>query len=171
MVGGSTALRRKKVGHGGAVRDVSFALASDIYSLLKAFQDEVVDTSGPAATIKRPQTSIKRQQSASFRVSRNSASVLRRDRAASKVQPANDRRMEQVAEILKCKNGTPRDYGDGKGRTSARVERVTVEKIKMMKAVKGELVNPAKLMTVKLKPSQIAFKSTEVKTVVQKHKS
>ena len=88
-------------------------------------------------------------------------------------------RLSKVAEILKCKNGTPRDYGDGTGRQSARVEQMTVENLKMMKSVQGTLivnkVTPAtpvktKIMTVKLRPSQIAFKSTEMK-VVEKKKS
>ena len=80
------------------------------------------------------------------------------------------RQLAGIADILKCKSGTPRDYGDGTGRQSARVETVTVEKIKLMKPVQGTLVKVApamkgKLLTVKLKPSQIAFKSTEMKVV------
>ena len=56
---------------------------------------------------------------------------------------------------------------------------MTVENLKMMKSVQGTLivnkVTPAtpvktKIMTVKLRPSQIAFKSTEMK-VVEKKKS
>ena len=101
--------------------------------------------------------------------------------AATAATPVKDKRLAAVAQILEK---TKKISGDGSGVIHRPVisgigglgsvststgEKLSIEKIKrpVAAALAGNSGAPvkAKLMTVKLKPSQVAFKSTETKEI------